>query len=161
MRSIVLGFVNPEEENFLLVSKKKTVCSGIIFCSWFGIIGCSYDGPRISVEELRQRIKSNPKGVTLIDVRDSSEFKKGHVPGSKNVPLKYLGNEVDIFENIEGDLAVISTDSSHAESAAKLLMGIGLDIVLVEEGLDQWIAAGYPLEQGTSTKFKRAQDTSP
>lgn len=97
----------------------------------------------------------------LIDVRDSSEFKKGHVPGAKNVPLKYLRHEVDIFEKTKGDLAVIGANGSRAETAAKLLKGVGLTVFLVEKGFDRWLEAGYPLERGKSKKFKRGQDTSP
>lgn len=41
----------------------------------------------------------NTEGGVLIDVRNAGEYKEGHIPGSKNVPLK----EVDAILEVVPD----------------------------------------------------------
>ena len=40
----------------------------------------------ISADELQEALK-DPKGKQLIDVRDPSEYKTGHILGARNIPL--------------------------------------------------------------------------
>ncbi len=43
-------------------------------------------GKRMSLEEGLEKAKSTPDAV-ILDVRTEQEYRSGHVPGSKNIPL--------------------------------------------------------------------------
>ncbi|HEV8660095.1 MAG TPA: rhodanese-like domain-containing protein [Thermoanaerobaculia bacterium] len=48
--------------------------------------------PRISVEELRQRIKNNE--VTVIDVRAADAYQSGHIPGAMHIPMASIEAQI-------------------------------------------------------------------
>ena len=43
-------------------------------------------------------------GAVLLDVRSRQEFQKGHIPGSRNVPLSSLGEAAGLAEDKETPL---------------------------------------------------------
>lgn len=45
-------------------------------------------GPKVDLKALRS------KGAVVLDVRTTAEFAGGHVPGSLNIPLDRLANEL-------------------------------------------------------------------
>ncbi len=60
----------------------------------------------ISVEELKKKLKSNEK-IFLLDVREPYEFEEGHIKGSVNIPLGFLGVGI-IQKSIPKDKEVIT-----------------------------------------------------
>ena len=51
--------------------------------------------PRMSVEDLREKMKTN--AVTIVDVRDDASFAAGHIPGSVHIP----------FARVEGEMSTL------------------------------------------------------
>ena len=41
----------------------------------------------------------NTPGAVLVDVRTPQEYREGHIPGSKNVPLQVIDKMTDMVEN--------------------------------------------------------------
>jgi rhodanese-related sulfurtransferase len=101
------------------------------------------DGYRAVVED--------PKGALLVDVREDSEFKAGHVPGTVNVsrgrlefriwqPLGYPG-KVDLNRKIYVQCAT----GSRATLAAKQLKDLGFtNVTAVVMDLGEWQKKGHP-----------------
>ena len=52
------------------------------------------------------RLFRSTPGATLLDVRTEQEYREGHIPGSKNVPLHQLDKVEDVAENKDGALFV-------------------------------------------------------
>ena len=99
----------------------------------------------------------NPNGARLVDVRESSEFRSGHVPGTVNAPRsrleqqiwKPLGypNKVDM----NGKIYVLCHSGSRATFAAKQLRDIGFtNVTIVAMNLDDWQKKGYPFVKDES-----------
>ncbi|HEX6040526.1 MBL fold metallo-hydrolase [Longimicrobium sp.] len=87
-------------------------------------------------------------GAELVDVRNSSEFAAGHLPGAVNLPLGRLAERVD--ELPRGRTLVIHCQSgARAGVAASLLAARGFDDVRHLAGdYAGWTAAGRPVEKG-------------
>ena len=64
-------------------------------------------------------------GAVLLDVRTSEEYKDGHIPGSKNVPLQAIGKVVSVAENKDTTLYVYCYSGVRSRQAAGLLQRMG------------------------------------
>ena len=96
-------------------------------------------------------VVNNPNGALLVDVREETEFKAGHVPGTTNVsrgrlefriwrPLGYP-DKVDMNRKI----LVQCATGGRATLAAKQLKDIGFtNVTAVVMELAEWQKKGYP-----------------
>lgn len=102
----------------------------------------------IGADELRSLLDDTDARV--VDIRSPGAFERGHIPGSENVPLPSL---VDDVERFDGDGAVV-TVCPHGKSsvqAARLIAsyeGFDGEVVSFAPGLDGWDG---PLEQADSS----------
>ena len=72
------------------------------------------------IEDFR---KSN--GAVLLDVRTPGEYREGHVPGSKNVPLQDIDNIDSVVENIDTVLYVYCHSGVRSAQAVEQLKELG------------------------------------
>ncbi len=79
------------------------------------------------------------KGVPLIDVREPSEYKKGHIPGAKNIPL---GNVVEgvskIYPDKKAPLIVYCRSGARSKTASFKLTDKGYEDVRDMGGILDW-----------------------
>lgn len=88
--------------------------------------------PSISVQELQETMNKN---VILLDVRSGSEFRGGHIPGAKNVPLTVISNYT---KNRNQPIHVICQSGMRSKQAAQILSKKGYDVINVRGGMSQW-----------------------
>lgn len=96
-------------------------------------------------QELLSRMK---KGlVTVVDVRPSDEFARGHIAGSINIPIDELGKRLkalaknrEVIAYCRGPYCVYSLD------AVIKLRRNGFQVRRLEDGFPEWKAAGFPVE---------------
>ncbi len=68
--------------------------------------------------------RSTP-GAILLDVRSEQEYREGHIPGSKNVPLQQLDKVEDVVENKDGALFVYCYSGARSGQATAQLRRMG------------------------------------
>jgi rhodanese-related sulfurtransferase len=83
--------------------------------------------------------------AVILDVREPHEWKAGHAPGAKNIPLSSLASRAG---ELVGDRRYIAVCRSGARSrsATARLRKAGLDVVNLKGGMLGWRRAGLPLE---------------
>ena len=64
-------------------------------------------------------------GAVLLDVRTSEEYRGGHIPGSKNVPLQAIDKIAFVTENKDTALFVYCHSGARSRQAANLLQRMG------------------------------------
>jgi rhodanese-related sulfurtransferase len=100
-------------------------------------------GPSIDVAELDVLLQQGV--VRVLDVRDDSEFKGGHLPGAINVPMKRLPDRVGKLKR-DKRWAVICASGSRSRSATDYLVEQGFEgAVSVRGGTSAWTRSGRPL----------------
>ncbi len=72
------------------------------------------------VEEFRK----TPDAV-LLDVRTPAEYREGHIPGSKNIPLQALDETEEIVENKMTPIFVHCLSGGRSRQAAAILQQMG------------------------------------
>jgi len=65
------------------------------------------------------------EGAVLLDVRTPQEYREGHIPGSKNVPLQSIDNVEDLVENNDTPLYVYCYSGARSRQAAAQLKHMG------------------------------------
>ncbi len=96
--------------------------------------------PQIEVAELDLRLAAGT--IRLLDVREDSEFRRGHVPGAVHVPLKKLPERVAKLKQ-DKPYAVICASGSRSQSATNLLLDRGFEgTVSVRGGTGAWARSG-------------------
>jgi len=64
-------------------------------------------------------------GAVLLDVRTPQEYREGHIPGSKNVPLQGIDKVADIVENRDTVLYVYCYSGARSRQAVSRLQHMG------------------------------------
>jgi hydroxyacylglutathione hydrolase len=85
--------------------------------------------------------KASP-GMTVLDVRNRSEWDEGHVPGARHLPLAELTARLDELRD-RGPIVVHCQGGSRSAVAASVLAAAGFDDVKnVVGGYAAWVGAG-------------------
>jgi len=67
----------------------------------------------------------NVPGALLLDVRTPQEYKSGHIPESKNIPLQSIDQIGSVVENKETKLYVYCQSGARSRQAAGILKRMG------------------------------------
>ena len=67
----------------------------------------------------------NTPGAILLDVRTPQEYREGHIPGSKNVPLQTIDKVASIAENKDTALFVYCYSGARSRQATAMLQHMG------------------------------------
>lgn len=121
------------------------VSSGVMFF-WLTWQGSS--AKNISPSEATLLI--NRDALTILDVREATEFAVSHLPEAKNLPLSKIPAEIAPFAALK-DQAVLLYCASGGRStaAAHQLKRQGFtQLYNLDGGIDAWINAGFPTKKG-------------
>ena len=64
-------------------------------------------------------------GAMLLDVRTPEEYRSGHIPGSKNIPLQAIDKVASVAENKDTALYVYCQSGARSRQAAGALKQMG------------------------------------
>jgi len=104
----------------------------------------------LSVGELKRRLEAG-ESLTLLDVRSQAEYRGGHLPGAKCLPLDRCDAEAArvVWAEAPGSaLVLVCLSGRRAETAAGRLCKQGMDgVLLLEGGTQAWINAGFDVKR--------------
>jgi len=99
--------------------------------------------------ELLERARSGE--IVVIDVRPAAEYRAGHLPHARSMPLSELEQRLaelpldrDIVAYCRGPFCLF------AEAAVELLARRGFRVRKILDGVSEWQAAGLPLARATA-----------
>ena len=68
-------------------------------------------------------------GAVLLDVRTPDEYRQGHIPGSKNVPLQSIDKVADMIEGKATPIFVHGLSGARSRQATAILQQMGYNNV--------------------------------
>jgi rhodanese-related sulfurtransferase len=84
------------------------------------------------------------KGAVLLDVREPNEWRSGHAPKARHIPLGQLSARAgELPRNRE--ILVVCRSGSRSTRAAKMLSAQRGDVANVKGGMAGWARAGLPV----------------
>ncbi len=100
---------------------------------------------RITVEEAKEMIEQGD--VQVIDVREPDEFRQGHVPAARLIPVNtVLMRRGEL--NHDREIIFVCAVGQRSALACEMAAALGLErLYNLEGGTDAWIKAGLPVEQ--------------
>lgn len=105
----------------------------------------------LDADQARQYLADQPpEMVTILDVRQPQEYKGGHIPGAKLIPLTQLGDRLDEIDPHKPTV-VYCAIGGRSRVAAQMLSGKGFDEVFnLSGGIKAWNSetAIGPQDQG-------------
>jgi hydroxyacylglutathione hydrolase len=118
--------------------------------SWVDADKATDSVDQVSAQDLAELIHSNPKGFTVVDVREKSERLAGVIPGSLSIPLPDLQDRLAEIDRTT-TIAVHCKGGYRSSIAVSLLQAAGISRVTnLVGGYDAWalsFAASQDLHQ--------------
>jgi rhodanese-related sulfurtransferase len=105
--------------------------------------------PTIDVTEAERRLREDPDGPLLVDVREANEFKEVRVPGAVLVPMSAFAARAGELPSDRPLMLVCHLGGRSAAAAGFLIRSGRTDVVNVGGGMDAWERAGLPVRHGT------------
>jgi rhodanese-related sulfurtransferase len=92
----------------------------------------------IGSEELRELVESD--GARVVDIRSPAAYRRGHIPGSENVPFPSLVDSVERFEGTDRVVTVCPKGKSSVQAARLIASYEGFEgrVESFEPGLSGW-----------------------
>lgn len=87
--------------------------------------------------EVQKRVESGEK-VTVLDVREDWEFKEGHIPGAKLIPLGTLDKRLSELNPAEPVIVVCRSGNRSAQGADVLAKAGFQQVFNMTGGMLQW-----------------------
>ena len=113
----------------------------------FGL-GCGTPDPRVRAISPEGFLDSPPRDALVLDVRSSTEFASGHVPGARNLPHDQLAEALASLEAHKRTPVIVYCESGRrAGGVTSQLLEAGFEDVRHLEGdMRAWRADGRPTE---------------
>jgi rhodanese-related sulfurtransferase len=89
------------------------------------------------IEELQQQNNT----VKLIDIRPPAEYEKMHVPGSLNMPVETITENIAKFETNDTIVCICTKGLERSQNAAETISAMGFaNVFYLEDGVVGWLA---------------------
>jgi len=117
-------------------------------------VGINFDANRyllrdFDMNDLYQAWQKLPENTLVMDNRTAEEYARGHVPGSRNIPLGTENSQVEELRQYQ-QIYLYCRSGRRAQTSATNLHFQGLNQVtcISHSGMPDWEKAGYPVETG-------------
>lgn len=97
--------------------------------------------PRVSATEAHELMDS---GAILLDVREPHEWKAGHAPKARHIPMRDVPRRAKELRK-DRQVLVICRTGSRSRSVVRQLAADGFDVHDVAGGMNSWARSGLPV----------------
>jgi rhodanese-related sulfurtransferase len=118
-----------------------------MFQNLFGGASRALAYEEVTPQQVEHKRKSD-KPTLIIDVREPYEYREGHIPGSKLIPLGQLTQRLNELGSKEQEVILVCRSGSRSGQAARKLSALGYKKVLnLRGGMLSWLRAGLAAER--------------
>lgn len=100
----------------------------------------------MSVAEAKAAIASD-QAPFVLDVRESDEFRSGHIAQAKLIPVGQLGTRMAEVPK-DRTILCVCLSGGRSSSAARMLAQSGYTVINMNGGMMAWMSAGFPVKKG-------------
>ncbi len=100
----------------------------------------------ISASEAKARLDEKTP-LFILDVREPEEFRAGHIPGAKLIPIGELGRRMSELPP-DREILCVCRSGSRSGIATRQLINAGYNAVNLQAGMIGWQMAGFKIKRG-------------
>jgi len=91
----------------------------------------------------------NRQDAVILDVREPAEFKSGHIPNARNIPVGQVGERLKELEKFKARPILLTCASGNrSDTAGSTLQKAGFaQVCSLAGGMDAWQQAGMPVQK--------------
>jgi rhodanese-related sulfurtransferase len=104
--------------------------------------------PTVDVTEAERRLREDPAGPVLVDVREANEFAEVRAPGAVLLPTSQFNARVGELPDDRPLLMICAMGGRSAAVTGFLVRAGRTDVHNVAGGMDAWERAGLPVRRG-------------
>jgi rhodanese-related sulfurtransferase len=105
--------------------------------------------------ELNQMLKSDANHITVIDVRESEDFAKGHIPGAINVPKTDWDAATELSKDKTNVVYCYSQVCHLAAKACVAFASKGFPVMELEGGFEGWKDHDMQIEHDNANRVRK------
>ncbi len=140
-KAVIVDFLNFVTQEWLLVT---TLIVLIYIYVWRDRIK---SGRPVSPHEVTKLV--NAGNAVVVDLRESAEFKAGHIVGALNIPYAKLSKEsTEVASYKDKTIILVDKLGQHAGAVGRFLGKEGFDVRRLGGGIAEWQAQSLPLVKG-------------
>lgn len=107
--------------------------------------------PSIDAAEAERRMREDPDGPLLVDVREPDEFRAVRAPGAVLMPMSTFAARAGELP-ADRPLMIVCHTGNRSSAVTGFLTRAGrTDVVNVAGGMEAWERGGLPVRRGTPT----------
>jgi rhodanese-related sulfurtransferase len=141
----------PKEQREVGVSWLDFVAEQWLLCSLLAILVTAFlilesrkGGATVSHHQATRLL--NDGDAVLLDLRESSEFKAGHIAGAIHLPFASVGQRASELEKHKAkQIILVDKMGQHAGAAGKILREKGFNVVRLSGGMVEWTHQNLPV----------------
>ncbi|UYG00003.1 MULTISPECIES: rhodanese-like domain-containing protein [unclassified Halomonas] len=116
----------------------------LVLLAWLVYETRSASTHAVSSSEATQLI--NREDAVIVDVRESKEFKAGHIAGARNIPQSNLDSRMNELEKVKDKpIIVVCKHGQSAGAVQAKLAKAGFNANKLKGGMAQWQADSLPV----------------
>ncbi len=108
--------------------------------------------PTITAQAAQELLRE--RRAVLLDVRESVEWKSGHAPNARHLPLSALGRRRGELPT-DRPIVTVCHSGMRSARAASLLARAGHEVYNLRGGMRAWTHAGLPVTTGRVSAARR------
>jgi rhodanese-related sulfurtransferase len=100
----------------------------------------------VSPAEAQKKLALKTKPF-LLDVRQPEEYRSGHIPGAKLIPLNQLHTRINELPRTQ-EIICVCRSGNRSMSASRQLSSAGYKVANLQGGMIAWSRSGLPVTKG-------------
>ena len=144
-----MGWIDFVAEQWILVSLLLVLIVGFV------TVEGKKGGKTVSYHQVSRLL--NSEEAILLDVRDTADFKNGHIIDAINIPHGSLATRISELEKYKAKQVIVADKmGQHSGNAGKVLREAGFEAVRMQGGMAEWVAQKLPVIKVGKSKGKKA-----
>ena len=108
--------------------------------------------PSTDLADLAERLAQD--SVYVLDVRQPSEWRRGHIRGSRSLPLMHIKSQLATLPQ-DKTIVTVCASGHRSNIAARTLRRAGYQVENLKGGMYAWTRAGLPVGTGPARRADR------